>query len=167
MANDNTFLPIEQLGIGIIRIPAFTFTVHCFPNRGILSISINVIAMDTAAKCKCLSFYGKVHTCYVLLQSLVFAKGVQSWQGGTSFSCQNWSGQYDFGSKSGPGRSILAKFSTKIGSAGLILAWQYNECKTHVWTLAYTVSVFQLLGRVVRYVSWWLAATQHDVRSQH
>ena len=35
----------------------------------------------------------------------------------------------------------------------------YIECKVHVQTLAYTISIFQLLGRVVRYPCEWLAAT--------
>ena len=60
VANDKAILPVEQLCMepGIFRaIPAFTFrTVHCFPNRGGLRISINVIATDTAAKCKRLNF---------------------------------------------------------------------------------------------------------------
>ena len=43
----------------------------------------------------------------------------------------------------------------------------YNECKMHVQTLVYTVSIFQLLGRVVRYACGWLVAKQHDVRSYH
>ena len=35
----------------------------------------------------------------------------------------------------------------------------YNECKVHVQTLAYTVSIFQLLGRIVRVACGWLEAT--------
>ena len=34
-----------------------------------------------------------------------------------------------------------------------------NICKMHVRTLMHTISVFQLLGRVVRYAYGWLAAT--------
>ena len=35
----------------------------------------------------------------------------------------------------------------------------YNLCKMHAWTLAYIVSIFQLLGRILRYACGWLAAT--------
>ena len=45
---------VIKKGVGEVKHkggPAFTFTVPCFPNRGVLHISINVIASDTAAKC--------------------------------------------------------------------------------------------------------------------
>ena len=52
------------------------------------------------------------------LLQIYFYRGDQNWQRGTSFGCQKWSGRTDFGSKSGPGEPILAKFSAKIGPAG-------------------------------------------------
>ena len=35
----------------------------------------------------------------------------------------------------------------------------YNECKMHAQTIAYTVSISQLLARILRYGCGWLAAT--------
>ena len=65
VANDNSIFPIEQLYIGIFHIPAFTFTVHCFPDRQVLHISINVIDMDTAVNYNdIISWKGNTHAMY-------------------------------------------------------------------------------------------------------
>ena len=55
-----------------------------------------------------------------LLQTCI-SQGGPKLARGTSFGCQNWFGQTDFGSKTGPEGPVLANVSAKIGLAGPIL----------------------------------------------
>ena len=79
-----------------------------------------------------------------------FYRGTKIGKGGTSIGCQNWSCQTDFGSKSGPGGPILAKFFAKISLARPILLrgdrfWHDRTSSNLAYTLHFlTINVIRV-----------------------